>query len=107
LPQVDLIIADLRLADGASGVDAVASLRALLRADIPAMVVSGDVTESARAEARASRMSLLSKPVVAPALFAAARAAMELRFPDAPERSPVNAGRHGEAAAARNPAVIP
>ncbi len=107
LPEVDLIIADLRLADGASGVDAVASLRALLHAEIPAMVVSGDVTESARAEARASRVSLLSKPVVAPALLAAARAAIELRGPDAPVRSRLNAGTHGEEAAARRPTVKP
>jgi two-component system, sensor histidine kinase len=107
LPDVDLIIADLRLGEGASGLDAVSALRAQLRDDIPALIVSGDASESACAEVRASRMSMLAKPVVAPALLIAARLAMESRTPDAPDRDPPKPGAQAGGAAARRPSVSP
>ncbi len=68
----DLIIADLRLADGASGVHAIARLRDELGAPIPALIVSGDVGVQATHDARAAGLALLRKPVDAIALRAAA-----------------------------------
>jgi DNA-binding response OmpR family regulator len=70
----DLIVADLRLADAASGVDAVAELHLAIGATPPALIVSGDTSEAARTEVDAAGFTLLSKPVVAAALAAAAAA---------------------------------
>jgi hypothetical protein len=73
---VDLIIADLRLADGASGIDAIASLRAAVGSATPALIVSGDMSRTAQAEADAAGIVLLSKPLVAAKLKAAAETAL-------------------------------
>ncbi len=73
---VDLIVADLRLAEGQSGIDAIARLRGVLGADTPAIVVSGDTSSAARAEVRAAGVKLLLKPVVAAALRSAAEEAV-------------------------------
>ena len=75
--RADLIVADLRLADGASGIDAVADIRAAQGSAVPALIVSGDTSETARAEACAAGITLLSKPVVASALRLAAERALE------------------------------
>jgi signal transduction histidine kinase/FixJ family two-component response regulator len=75
-PPADLIVADLRLADGGSGIEAIEQLRAVLGSATPALVVSGDTSEGARAEALAAGIRLLSKPVIASALKAAAESAM-------------------------------
>ncbi len=72
----DLVVADLRLAGGASGVDAIAAMRERWRADMPALVVSGDTSEAARAEAGAAGVTLLAKPVVAAMLRRAAERAL-------------------------------
>ncbi|HET8585214.1 MAG TPA: hybrid sensor histidine kinase/response regulator, partial [Casimicrobiaceae bacterium] len=68
----DLIVADLRLADNRSGIDAVRQLRHELGAPIPAIIVSGDTGSSAEREARAAGLMLLPKPVVAATLRATA-----------------------------------
>ncbi len=73
----DLIVADLRLADGDCGLDAVAQLRAACGRHAPALIVSGDMQEEARAAVAAAGFTLLSKPLVATALQAAAAAALE------------------------------
>jgi two-component system, sensor histidine kinase len=73
----DLIVADLRLADGRCGLDAVAQLRAACRRQPPALIVSGDTGEDARAAVAAAGYTLLSKPLFATALQAAAVAALE------------------------------
>ena len=73
----DLIVADLRLADGHCGIDAVAQLRAACGVRAPALIVSGDTQEEARAAVAAAGFTLLSKPLVATALQAAAAAALE------------------------------
>jgi len=73
---VDLIIADLRLADGASGIDAVARLRDALGLRTPALIVSGDTSSAARAEVHAAGIHLLLKPVVPTVLKDAAEAAL-------------------------------
>jgi two-component system, sensor histidine kinase len=66
----DAVLADLRLAGGASGVAAIEALRAALAHDLPALVVTGDVgSERARA-AQAQGYAVLSKPVKAMALRA-------------------------------------
>jgi len=74
--DVDLIVADLRLADGKSGIDAIARLRSALGSPTPAFVVSGDTSGAAQAEVRAAGVELLVKPVVATALKNAAEAAL-------------------------------
>jgi len=66
--DVDLIVADLRLADGKSGIDAIARLRDALGAGTPALIVSGDTSAAAQAEVRSAGIRLLLKPVVAAAL---------------------------------------
>jgi CheY-like chemotaxis protein len=74
--HADLIIADLRLAEGGSGIDAVARLRGALGDATPALIVSGDTGGAAQAEAQAAGIRLLLKPVVAMALRDAAEAAL-------------------------------
>jgi CheY-like chemotaxis protein len=68
----DLIVADLRLADSRSGIDAVRQLRHELGMPIPAIIVSGDTGSSAEREARAAGLMLLPKPVVASTLHTTA-----------------------------------
>ena len=77
--EVDLIVADLRLAEGKSGIDAIARLRCALGSATPALVVSGDTSGAAQAEVRAAGVVLLVKPVVAAALKVAAEAALHAR----------------------------
>ena len=68
----DLIIADLRLANGRSGIAAIGDLRRAFGETIAALIVSGDTTDAAREETHAAGVTMLSKPVVAAALRAAA-----------------------------------
>jgi len=68
----DLIVADLRLADSRSGIDAVRRLRHELGTPIPAIIVSGDTGSGAEREARDAGLMLLPKPVVAATLQATA-----------------------------------
>ena len=75
----DLIVADLRLADSRSGIDAVRRLRDELGMPIPAIIVSGDTGSAAEREARDARLTLLPKPVVAATLQATAIALMGQR----------------------------
>src|SRR5207247_9108742 len=70
----DLIVADLRLAAGASGVDAVLRLRDEFGAAIPALVISGDTGSAAERRVRDAGLALLPKPVVAATLKSAALA---------------------------------
>jgi DNA-binding response OmpR family regulator len=79
--NVDLIVADLRLADGQSGIDAIARLRTVLGAGTPALIVSGDTGTETQAEVLAAGIALLTKPVVAAALKDAAEAALRVRVP--------------------------
>jgi len=70
----DLIVADLHLENGASGIAAVLRLRAEFGLAIPALIVSGDTAASAQRRVREAGLALLPKPVSAPALAAAAGA---------------------------------
>ncbi len=70
----DLVVADLRLADGHDGVIAVNCLRDALGVRIPGLLVSGDTGAQADAMARAAGFTLLGKPVVPDVLHAFATA---------------------------------
>jgi signal transduction histidine kinase/CheY-like chemotaxis protein len=59
----DLIISDYRLANGQSGIAAIAELREAFGAPIPAFLVSGDTAPERLREAQASGHHLLHKPV--------------------------------------------
>ena len=59
----DLIISDFRLADGKTGIEAIAELCSALSKSIPAFLVSGDTGPAPLHEAQASGFHLLNKPV--------------------------------------------
>ncbi|MCC6196381.1 MAG: hybrid sensor histidine kinase/response regulator [Burkholderiales bacterium] len=69
----DLVVADLRLADGQSGIHAVDRLRHELGMAVPALLISGDTSPSAERDARMAGLLLLPKPVVPAVLHAAAQ----------------------------------
>jgi len=60
----DLIISDYRLTSGKTGFDAIARLRSVLGASIPAFLISGDTAPERLREASASGYHLLHKPVL-------------------------------------------
>ncbi|MDG9667018.1 hybrid sensor histidine kinase/response regulator [Hahella sp. CR1] len=59
----DLIIADLRLRENLTGIDAINSIRALLNDDIPGLLISGDTAPERLSEAAQSGYKLLHKPL--------------------------------------------
>jgi CheY-like chemotaxis protein len=59
----DLIISDYRLTNGQSGITAIAELRQVFGAAIPAFLMSGDTAPERLREARESGHHLLHKPV--------------------------------------------
>jgi len=61
--EPDLIVSDFRLADGATGIEAIDALCRSCRATIPAFLISGDTGPERLREARASGYHLLHKPV--------------------------------------------
>ena len=66
----DLIIADRRLSDGRTAVQAITRLREALNVSVPALIISGDTDPLRTREARASGYGLLNKPVSPRALRA-------------------------------------
>jgi signal transduction histidine kinase/CheY-like chemotaxis protein len=69
----DVIVSDYHLADETgheSGIDAIARIRAARAREIPAVVVSGDVTAELRAHAARESLHLLHKPLQAAKLRA-------------------------------------
>ncbi|MFO1412556.1 MAG: hybrid sensor histidine kinase/response regulator [Burkholderiales bacterium] len=70
----DLLIADLRLGDGADGIEVVRRIRDELGVSVPALLVSGDLSPGAGRDARAAGLVLLDKPVVPAVLHATATA---------------------------------
>lgn len=60
----DVIIADYRLRNGKTGVDAIERVRARFGASIPALIVTGDTAPARLREAQASGHALLHKPVL-------------------------------------------
>jgi signal transduction histidine kinase/CheY-like chemotaxis protein len=61
--QPDLVISDLRLADGESGIEVIERLRETLGAPVPAFLISGDTAPERLREASAGGYHLLQKPV--------------------------------------------
>jgi CheY-like chemotaxis protein/anti-sigma regulatory factor (Ser/Thr protein kinase) len=59
----DLIVADLRLRRGSSGVEAIESVRSALGRVIPALIITGDTSVAALQQARLSGCPVLHKPV--------------------------------------------
>jgi CheY-like chemotaxis protein len=59
----DLIISDYRLANGQSGITAIAKLREGFGSEIPAFLISGDTAPERLREAQESGHHLLHKPV--------------------------------------------
>jgi CheY-like chemotaxis protein len=59
----DLIISDVRLSGGETGIDAIVQLRSAFAEAIPALLVSGDTSPEPLHEARAGGFLLLHKPV--------------------------------------------
>jgi CheY-like chemotaxis protein len=59
----DFLISDYRLNELLNGIEAIVTLRELLGSNIPAMLVTGDVTPEREAEARANNIHLLHKPL--------------------------------------------
>jgi CheY-like chemotaxis protein len=59
----DLIICDYRLRDGETGMEVIERLRSEYNESIPAMLITGDTAPDRLAEAQASGLLLLHKPV--------------------------------------------
>ncbi|MBL4775555.1 MAG: hybrid sensor histidine kinase/response regulator [Mariprofundus sp.] len=59
----DAIIADYRLADNCTGVEAIHALHALYHVDIPALIITGDTAPDRMKEAGKSGFPVLHKPV--------------------------------------------
>jgi signal transduction histidine kinase/CheY-like chemotaxis protein len=72
---IDIVVSDLRLAHGESGLNAIDEVRRTYGAPMPAVLVTGDTSPEEVQRARASGHSVLFKPVHAHDLFAALRAA--------------------------------
>jgi CheY-like chemotaxis protein len=66
--EPDLVLADHRLRAGELGTEAVASLRAFLGRQVPAVVITGDTDPAQLAAIRAAGFDVLAKPVSAEAL---------------------------------------
>jgi len=61
--QPDLIISDFLLSDGKTGIDAIARVRNAFDSQIPAFLISGDISPERLREARAGGYHLQHKPV--------------------------------------------
>ena len=72
----DVMIVDLRLGETHDGIDVINSLRARLRRQTPALLVSGDTGAAELARVRSSGIPLLTKPVAPAKLRAMLRAVL-------------------------------
>lgn len=59
----DVVVSDYRLREQRTGLEAIAALRALLGARLPALLITGDTAPDRLREAQASGIPLLHKPV--------------------------------------------
>ncbi|MCV0440134.1 MAG: hybrid sensor histidine kinase/response regulator [Hydrogenophaga sp.] len=59
----EAVLADLRLAGGASGIEAVLAVRSTVGQELPALLVTGDVGDAQAQRAEAAGLRLLAKPV--------------------------------------------
>jgi len=65
----DAVISDYRLREHRTGAEAIAALRALLGADLPALLITGDTAPERLRDALANGVPLLHKPVSPDQLF--------------------------------------
>jgi signal transduction histidine kinase/CheY-like chemotaxis protein len=68
-PDAQMIVADYRLGDGVTGVEAIAAIQPLLAKTVPAIIVTGDTSPDRIREATASGYPLLHKPLDAAQLI--------------------------------------
>ncbi|WP_171020165.1 ATP-binding protein [Hydrogenophaga sp. 2FB] len=73
----DLVLTDLRLDAGEAGTDLIARLRARLRPNLPAIVLTGDSSLNTAREVRRAGLTLLYKPVPPAKLRAVMRKLLE------------------------------
>ena len=63
LQPLDLIISDYHLKEGRSGIDAIGELHEAFGGQIPAFLISGDITQERLRETHGATHHLLHKPV--------------------------------------------
>lgn len=61
--EPEAVLADLRLAGGASGIEAVLAVRSSVGKELPALLVTGDVGDAQTQRAEAAGLRILAKPV--------------------------------------------
>ena len=64
-PDVDVVVSDLHLADGESGLEAIAAVRTTLGRNLGAIIVTGDTSQVMRGLARDAHTRIASKPIQA------------------------------------------
>lgn len=62
-PEIDLIVADYRLAENITGADAIRAVIARLDRNVRAVIITGDTSPERIREAQASGFRLLHKPL--------------------------------------------
>ena len=77
----DVVIADYRLPEDLTGIQVIEHLRALTGQDLPAIVITGDISTEIQDEAVAAGANLLRKPVEPAKLRALLRACVMAREP--------------------------
>jgi CheY-like chemotaxis protein len=80
MPRPDIIIADLNLGGGVTGMDAIRRLRETCGGGVPALLITGETRPERLAKARESGFQLLHKPADADELRAAIAAALAARI---------------------------
>jgi len=78
--DVDAIVSDLDLGGGATGMDAIAAVRAPRGREVPALIVTGDTSPEMTAAARCTGLLVMHEPI-APARLRAALAGLLRRPP--------------------------
>ncbi len=64
-PDVDVVVSDLHLADGESGLDAITAVRSTLGRNVSAIIVTGDTSQGMRGLALDAHIRMASKPIQA------------------------------------------
>nr|WP_209979373.1 response regulator [Azospirillum picis] len=59
----DVILSDYRLRDGWSGISAIRAVREVCKAEVPAIILTGDTGPELMAAAKAEQVTILHKPV--------------------------------------------
>ncbi len=75
-----VIVADLRLGEGASGIDAIAHVRGLAASEVPAILVTGDASPDRAQRAAPGALAVLLKPVQPAQLHAALAQAIAANY---------------------------